>query len=94
MASISLSPQTVSAPDTKAGMLQRACLDLLAEHERDGALPTSIRFRPSPRPGDSVRIWRGPFAGQMGLYAGMRGRAGDGAARSTRRRATGDAAAR
>jgi hypothetical protein len=35
---------TVSAPDTKAGMLQRACLDLLAEHERDGALPTSIRF--------------------------------------------------
>jgi hypothetical protein len=35
---------TVSAPDSKAGVLQRACLDLLAEHERDGALPTSIRF--------------------------------------------------
>lgn len=35
---------TISAPDTKRGILQRACLDLLAEHERDGALPTSIRF--------------------------------------------------
>jgi len=35
---------TISAPDTKAGTLQRARLDLLAEHERDGALPTSIRF--------------------------------------------------
>jgi hypothetical protein len=34
----------LSAPHTKAGRLQRACLDLLREHEADGALPTSIRF--------------------------------------------------
>src|SRR5438132_14114867 len=34
----------VSAPKTKRDKLQRACLDLLGEHERDGALPTSIRF--------------------------------------------------
>jgi hypothetical protein len=34
----------LSRPDTKKGRLQRACLDLLGEHERDGALPTSIRF--------------------------------------------------
>ena len=41
---MSVRGNTVSAPDTKAGRLQRACLDLLGEHERDGALPTSIRF--------------------------------------------------
>ena len=34
----------LSKPNTKAGRLQRACLDLLLEHEADGALPTSIRF--------------------------------------------------
>lgn len=37
-------PTGLSPPTTKAGRLQRACLDLLAEHERDGALPTSGRF--------------------------------------------------
>jgi hypothetical protein len=40
---MSLLGSTASAPNTKSGKLQRACLDLLAEHERDGALPTSIR---------------------------------------------------
>lgn len=34
----------LSAENTKKGRLQRACLDLLLEHEADGALPTSIRF--------------------------------------------------
>lgn len=34
----------LSKETTKAGRLQRACLDLLREHEADGALPTSIRF--------------------------------------------------
>jgi hypothetical protein len=34
----------LSRPDSKAGRLQRHCLSLLAEHRRDGALPTSGRF--------------------------------------------------
>jgi hypothetical protein len=34
----------LSKEATKAGRLQRACLELLHEHEADGALPTSIRF--------------------------------------------------
>jgi len=34
----------LSATDTKAGKLQRACLDLLREHERDGAIPTNAKF--------------------------------------------------
>jgi hypothetical protein len=34
----------LSKPRTKAGRLQRACLELLHEHERDEALPTSNRF--------------------------------------------------
>jgi hypothetical protein len=34
----------LSRPDTKAGRLQRACLAVLAEHEADGAIPTSNRF--------------------------------------------------
>ena len=36
--------RALSAPGTKAGRLQRACLELLAEHEADGAIPTGIRF--------------------------------------------------
>jgi hypothetical protein len=36
--------ERLSKPSTKAGRLQRACLDLLYEHEADGAIPTSIRF--------------------------------------------------
>jgi hypothetical protein len=34
----------LSEPRYRTGMLQRACLALLAEHERDGAIPTSNRF--------------------------------------------------
>jgi hypothetical protein len=34
----------LSAPNTKCGRLQRACLELLQQHERDDALPTSNRF--------------------------------------------------
>jgi hypothetical protein len=34
----------LSAETTKKGRRQRACLELLREHEADGALPTSIRF--------------------------------------------------
>lgn len=34
----------LSHPESKQGRLQRACLELLAEHERDGALPTSGQF--------------------------------------------------
>jgi hypothetical protein len=34
----------LSAPETKSGRLQRACLEVLSEHEDAGALPTSVRF--------------------------------------------------
>jgi hypothetical protein len=34
----------LSAPDTKTGRLQRALLELLDVHEREGTLPTSGRF--------------------------------------------------
>lgn len=34
----------LSGAGTKAGKLQRVCLELLREHEADGAIPTSIRF--------------------------------------------------
>lgn len=34
----------LSAPDSKAGRLQRACLALLRQHERDGAIPTNVTF--------------------------------------------------
>jgi len=34
----------LSAPDTKAGHLQRACLDLLREHDRKGDIPTNGHF--------------------------------------------------
>jgi hypothetical protein len=34
----------LSAPDTKAGKIQRACLELLREHQRAGTLPTNVRF--------------------------------------------------
>lgn len=35
---------SLSGPETKAGRLQRALLDLLAEHQERGELPTSNRF--------------------------------------------------
>ena len=34
----------LSAPDSKAGKLQLACLDLLREHQRKGEIPTNGRF--------------------------------------------------
>ena len=34
----------LSSPNSKRGQLQRACLDLLKEHEADGSIPTSLRF--------------------------------------------------
>ena len=34
----------LSAPDSKAGALQRACLELLREHNRKGDVPTNGRF--------------------------------------------------
>lgn len=34
----------LSKPDTAAGVLQLACLKLVKEHERDGTLPTNLRF--------------------------------------------------
>jgi hypothetical protein len=37
-------PAGLSAPDTAAGKLQRAALEVLRQHERDGELPTSDRF--------------------------------------------------
>jgi hypothetical protein len=36
--------EKLSRPNTKAGRLQRACLNLYLGHLRDGALPTSARF--------------------------------------------------
>ena len=41
---MSLAADGLSAAHTAAGKLQRACLDLLREHQRDGALPTNGRF--------------------------------------------------
>jgi hypothetical protein len=35
---------TLSAPESKRGRLQQACLDLLQQHKRDGAIPTNGRF--------------------------------------------------
>ena len=34
----------LSAPSSKAGQLQRACLALLKQHERDDAIPTNVTF--------------------------------------------------
>jgi hypothetical protein len=34
----------LSASHTKAGKLQRACLDLLRKHERQGTIPTNVTF--------------------------------------------------
>jgi hypothetical protein len=37
-------PDGLSPPESKAGRLQRACLDLLREHEREGTIPTNVTF--------------------------------------------------
>jgi hypothetical protein len=34
----------LSALETKAGRLQRACLELLRQHEREGTIPTNVTF--------------------------------------------------
>ena len=34
----------LSAPESRAGRLQRACLALLRQHEREGTIPTNGRF--------------------------------------------------
>ena len=40
----SVMEQELSAPHTKSGKLQRACLALLREHQQAGTLPTNGRF--------------------------------------------------
>jgi len=34
----------LSGPESKAGRLQRACLELLRQHEREGTIPTNVTF--------------------------------------------------
>jgi hypothetical protein len=41
----------------------------LRKRERNGLI--ELPKRPGLKPGDQVRILQGPFAGQLGLYAGM-----------------------
>jgi hypothetical protein len=41
---MSKADEGLSAPESKAGRLQRACLDLLREHKRNGDIPTNGRF--------------------------------------------------
>jgi hypothetical protein len=36
--------EKLSAPESKAGRLQRACLELLREHERKDTIPTNVTF--------------------------------------------------
>jgi len=45
-------------------------IDDLRKRERNGLI--KLPKRPALQPGDQVRILQGPFAGQLGLYAGMR----------------------
>ena len=45
-------------------------IDDLRKRERNGLIELSQRSE--LKPGDQVRILQGPFAGHLGLYAGMR----------------------
>jgi transcription antitermination factor NusG len=45
-------------------------IDDLRKRERNGWIELSQRSE--VKPGDQVRILQGPFAGHLGLYAGMR----------------------
>ena len=45
-------------------------IDDLRKRERNGLI--ELPKRPALQPGDQVCILQGPFAGQLGLYAGMR----------------------
>ena len=59
-------------------------IDDLRKRERNGLIELSQRSE--LKPGDQVRILQGPFAGQLGLYAGI-SRAGAGVAGAARRTA-------
>jgi hypothetical protein len=39
-----MSASDLSPPDTNAGKLQRACLELLRERERAGTIPANVTF--------------------------------------------------
>ena len=56
-------------------------IDELRKRERNGLI--ELPRRPALQPGDQVRILQGPFAGQLGLYAGI-SRAGAGVAGAAR----------
>jgi transcriptional antiterminator RfaH len=45
----------------------------IRSRERNGLV--ELPKRPPARPGDPVRVLRGPLEGHLGLYAGMKGRA-------------------
>jgi len=53
-----------------AGARRNRIIDDLRKRERDELI--KLPKRPALQPGDQVRILQGPFAGQLGLYAGMR----------------------
>ena len=63
-------------------------IDDLRKRERNGLIELSQRSE--LKPGDQVRILQGPFAGQLGLYAGI-SRAGAGVAGAARWTAAGGA---
>jgi transcriptional antiterminator RfaH len=48
-----------------------AVVNEIRARERNGIV--QLPQRPPPRRGDPVRVWRGLFAGQLGLFQGMRG---------------------
>src|SRR5215813_3328801 len=48
-------------------------IDDLHKRERNGLI--ELPKRPRLKPGDQVRILQGPFAGRLGLYAGVRAHA-------------------
>jgi hypothetical protein len=83
-AKAAMNDDLLSAPETKAGRLQRACLDLLHEHERDGALPTNGRFLfyeleqkgmvPKNYPKRGTRTQRTPAADVSGALTALRQR--------------------
>jgi len=57
--------------DSGPACVSDAVVNEIRSRERNGVV--QLPERPSPRPGDPVRIWRGPLAGLTGLHAGMRG---------------------
>ena len=53
----------------KSARVADQIIDDLRKRERNGLI--ELPKRPGLKPGDLVRILQGPFAGQLGLYAGM-----------------------